>query len=84
MNKINTKHEAEQLAACYLSGLSVGRRKIDVDVHADRHEGSYWYILVTPKQSIPDTLRYYEVLAKIETKIHRETGEDLLFVPASV
>lgn len=81
--KIETKQEAEQLAARYLSDLSVNRRRIDVDVKVDRHEGSYWYILVVPRQSISDTLRYYEVLAKIETKIHRETGEDLLFVPAA-
>lgn len=80
---ITTKREAEQLAARYLSDLSVGRRKIDVEVRADRHEGNYWYILVTPKQSITDTLRYFETLAKIETRIHRETGEDLLFVPAA-
>jgi hypothetical protein len=81
---IRTKHEAEKLAARYLSDLSVGRRKIDVDVSADRHEGNYWYILVTPKQSMPDWLRFFEVLAKIETKIHKETGEDVLFVPAAV
>jgi len=83
MSKIRSKREAEQLAARYLSDLSVGRRKIDVEVAVDRHEGSYWYILVTPKQDIRDTLRYYEVLGRIETKIRRETGEALLFVPAS-
>ncbi len=81
---IRTKREAEQLAARYLSDLNVGRRKIDVEVSVDHHEGDYWYILVTPKQSIRDTLRYFEVLGKIETKIGRETGEHLLFVPVGV
>lgn len=79
--KIKTNQEAEQLAARYLSDLSVGRRKIDVDVSVDRREGDYWYILVRPKQSISDTIRYYEVLSKIETRILRETGEEVLFVP---
>jgi len=80
---IQNKHEAEQLAARYLEGLIVGRKKIDVDVNADRHEGSYWYVSVKPKQLISDTLRYYELLSKIETKILRETGEEILFVPAA-
>ncbi len=84
MSRIRNKQEAEKLAAQYLLGLKVGRRKIDVDVSVDRREGDYWYILVKPKQSIPDTIRYYDELGRIEMMIHRETGEGLLFVPTLV
>jgi hypothetical protein len=82
MSKLQSKQEAEKLAAQYLLGLKVGRRRIDVDVSVDRREGDYWYILVKPRQSVPDTMNYYYELGKIETKIYRETGEELLFVPA--
>lgn len=84
MSMIRTKREAVELAKSYLSDFKVGRRKIELGVSVDRREKEYWYILVKPKQSISDTIRYYDELGKIESRIYRETGEGLLFVPVLV
>jgi len=80
---VNNKQEAEKIASRYLSDLSVGSKKIEVDVSADRQEGTYWYVLVKPRQSISDTMRYYELLSKVETRILQETGEEILLVPVA-
>lgn len=76
-----TAEDVVSIAREYLANFRMGTRTISFDVAVDKREGDFWYVTVRPDKEPSNDLSYYDKLAKLETKLRKEKGVELLFVP---